>query len=148
MRVLETGEFIRVGSSKVQKTNVRVIAATNLDIPYAVKNGKFREDLYYRLNTIPISLPPLRERKEDIPLLFRKFAADFAEKYRMPAVKLTEDAIQLLQTYRWPGNIRQLKNVTEQISIIEQERLVSANTLQKYIPEHDPDAPNLNFQSR
>lgn len=143
LRVLETGEFIRVGSSKVQKTNVRVIAATNLDIPYAVKNGKFREDLYYRLNTIPISLPPLRERKEDIPLLFRKFAADFAEKYRMPAVKLTEDAIQLLQTYRWPGNIRQLKNVTEQISIIEQERLVSANTLQKYIPEHDPMLPTL-----
>ena len=143
LRVLETGEFIRVGSSKVQKTNVRVIAATNLDIPYAVKNGKFREDLYYRLNTIPISLPPLRERKEDIPLLFRKFAADFAEKYRMPAVKLTEDAIQLLQTYRWPGNIRQLKNVTEQISIIERERLVNANTLQKYIPEHDPMLPTL-----
>lgn len=143
LRVLETGEFIRVGSSKVQKTNVRVIAATNLDIPQAVKNGKFREDLYYRLNTIPITIPPLRERKEDIPLLFRKFAADFAEKYRMPAVRLTEDAVQLLQGYRWPGNIRQLKNVTEQISIIEQERLVSSNTLQKYIPQNDPMLPIL-----
>ena len=111
LRVLETGEFIRVGSSKVQKTNVRVIAATNLDIPQAVKNGKFREDLYYRLNTIPIYIPPLRERKEDIPLLFRKFAADFAEKYRMPAIRLTEEAIQLLEAYRWPGNIRQLKKI-------------------------------------
>lgn len=143
LRVLETGEFIRVGSSKVQKTNVRVIAATNLDIPRAVKNGKFREDLYYRLNTIPIAIPPLRERKEDIPLLFRKFAADFAEKYRMPAVRLTEDAVGLLQSFRWPGNVRQLKNVTEQISIIEQERSVDAITLKKYIPENDPMLPTL-----
>ncbi len=143
LRILETGEFIRVGSSKVQKTNVRVIAATNLDIPYAVKNGKFREDLYYRLNTIPITIPPLRKRKEDIPLLFRKFAADFAEKYRMPAVRLSEDAIQTLQTYRWPGNIRQLKNITEQISVIEQERLVNGTTLRKYIPENDPMLPIL-----
>lgn len=143
LRVLETGEFIRVGSSKVQKTNVRVIAATNLDIPQAVKNGKFREDLYYRLNTIPITIPPLRERKEDIPLLFRKFAADFAEKYRMPAIRLTEDAIQLLQSFRWPGNVRQLKNVTEQISVIEQERSVDAVTLRKYIPENDPMLPTL-----
>lgn len=143
LRVLETGEFIRVGSSKVQKTNVRVIAATNLDIPLAVRNGKFREDLYYRLNTIPITVPPLRERKEDIPLLFRKFAADFAEKYRMPAVRLTEDAIQLLKSFRWPGNIRQLKNITEQVSVIEQERSVNAVTLQKYIPENDPMLPTL-----
>lgn len=141
LRVLESGEFIRVGSSKVQKTNVRVIAATNLDIPKAVKNGKFREDLYYRLNTIPITIPPLRERKEDIPLLFRKFAADFAEKYRMPAIRLTEDAVQILREFRWPGNVRQLKNVTEQISIIERERSVDAITLRKYIPENDPMLP-------
>ena len=143
LRVLETGDFIRVGSSKVQKTNVRVIAATNLDIPQAVKNGKFREDLYYRLNAIPITIPPLRERKEDIPLLFRKFAADFAEKYRMPAVRLTEEAVKILQDFRWPGNIRQLKNVTEQISIIERERMVDETTLRKYIPEHDPMLPTL-----
>lgn len=143
LRVLESGEFIRVGSSKVQKTNVRVIAATNMDIPQAVKNGKFREDLYYRLNTIPITIPPLRERKEDIPLLFRKFAADFAEKYRMPPVRLTEDAVVILQQFRWPGNIRQLKNITEQISIIEQERSVNAETLHKYIPDNDPMLPTL-----
>lgn len=143
LRILESGEFIRVGSSKVQKTNVRVIAATNLDIPQAVKNGKFREDLYYRLNTIPIYIPPLRERKEDIPLLFRKFAADFAEKYRMPAVRLTEEAIQLLEAYRWPGNIRQLKNITEQISIIEQERIVDAPTLKKYLPVENTVLPVL-----
>lgn len=143
LRVLETREFIRVGSSKVQKTNVRVIAATNLDIPQAVKNGKFREDLYYRLNAIPISIPPLRERKEDIPLLFRKFAADFAEKYRMPAIRLTEEAVEILQSFRWPGNIRQLKNITEQISIIEQERIVDAATLSKYIPQNDPMLPTL-----
>lgn len=143
LRVLESGEFIRVGSSKVQKTNVRVIAATNLDIPQAVKNGKFREDLYYRLNTIPIYIPPLRERKEDIPLLFRKFASDFAEKYRMPAIRLSEEAVQLLENYRWPGNIRQLKNITEQISIIEQERTVDASTLKKYLPAEHPVLPVL-----
>lgn len=143
LRILETGEFIRVGSSKVQKTNVRVIAATNLDIPSAVKNGKFREDLYYRLNTIPVSIPPLRERREDIPLLFRKFASDFAEKYRMPAIRLTEDAVSLLETYRWPGNIRQLKNITEQISIIEQERTLDALTLKKYIPAENTVLPVL-----
>ena len=143
LRVLETGEFIRVGSSKVLKTNVRVIAATNVNIPAAIKNGKFREDLYYRLNTIPISIPPLRERKSDIPLLFRKFAADFAEKYRMPAIRLTEDAILLLEEYRWPGNIRQLKNITEQISIIEQERDVNAATLKKYLPEDKAVLPAL-----
>lgn len=143
LRVLETGEFIRVGSSKVQKTNVRVIAATNLNIPLAVKNGKFREDLYYRLNTIPIHIPPLRERKGDIALLFRKFAADFAEKYRMPAIRLNEDAIDILEKYRWPGNIRQLKNITEQISIIEQERQVSALTLERYIPAENSSLPML-----
>lgn len=143
LRVLETGEFIRVGSSKVQKTNVRVIAATNLDMMSAIKNGKFREDLYYRLNTIPITIPPLRERKEDIPLLFRKFAADFAEKYRMPAIRLTEDAVGVLESYRWPGNIRQLKNITEQISVIEQERQVDAATLKKYIPEEHTVLPAL-----
>jgi len=119
LRVLEAGEFIRVGSSKVQKTNVRVIAATNVDLPAAVKNGKFREDLYYRINTIPISIPALRDRKEDISLLFRKFAADFAEKYRMPPIRLTENAVQILENYRWPGNVRELKNITEQISILE-----------------------------
>ena len=143
LRVLETGEFIRVGSSKVQKTNVRVIAATNLDIPIAVKSGKFREDLYYRLNTIPIHVPPLRDRKNDIPLLFRKFAADFAEKYRMPAIRLTEDATRSLEEYRWPGNVRQLKNITEQISIIEQERIVDALTLQRYIPAEHSSLPAL-----
>lgn len=140
LRVLEAGEFIRVGSSKVQKTNVRIIAATNVDLPKAVKNGKFREDLFYRISTIPISIPPLRERKEDIPLLFRKFAADFAEKYRMPAIRLTEDAVQVLENYNWPGNIRQLKNITEQISILEQKRNVDALTIQEYLP-----APTVNL---
>lgn len=143
LRVLETGEFIRVGSSKVQKTDVRVIAATNIDIPHAVKNGKFREDLYYRLNTIPISVPPLRDRKEDLPLLFRKFASDFAEKYRMPPIRLTDDAVHILEEFRWPGNIRQLKNITEQISIIEQERLVDTLTLKEYIPNTDPALPMI-----
>lgn len=143
LRVLETGEFIRVGSSKVQKTNVRVIAATNVDLPIAVKNGKFREDLYYRINTIPIPIPPLRERKEDISLLFRKFAADFAEKYRMPPIRLTEDAVQVLETYRWPGNVRELKNITEQISILEQERSVDALTLKGYLPTLSTSLPAL-----
>ncbi len=135
LRVLETGEFMKVGSSKVQKTNVRVVAATNVNLPEAVKNGKFREDLYYRLNTVPITLKPLRERKEDIHLLFRKFALDFSEKYKMPAIKLTEDAVNLLINYRWPGNIRQLKNVTEQISIIEENRIVDSEILKKYLPD-------------
>lgn len=143
LRVLETGEFIRVGSSKVQKTDVRVIAATNVDIPQAVKNGKFREDLYYRLNTIPISVPPLRERKEDISLLFRKFASDFAEKYRMPPIRLVDNALHILEEFRWPGNIRQLKNITEQISIIEQERLVDASILKEYIPSVDTTLPMI-----
>ena len=134
LRVLETGEFIKVGSSKVQKTNVRIVAATNVRLPEAVKKGKFREDLYYRLNTVPIDLPPLRERKEDIHLLFRKFASDFAGKYRMPSVQLTPDAVELLVNYRWPGNIRQLKNVTEQISVIENNREINANILANYLP--------------
>ncbi|GAB4134499.1 MAG: sigma-54 dependent transcriptional regulator [Bacteroidia bacterium] len=136
LRVLETGEFIRVGSSKVQKTNVRVVAATNVNIPEAIGRGKFREDLYYRLNTVPIVLPPLRERRQDIHLLFRKFAADFAAKYRMPLIKLLPDAEHLLTNYYWHGNIRQLKNVTEQLSIIEKAREIDAETLQKYLPDH------------
>ncbi len=135
LRVLESGEFIRVGSSKVQKTNVRVVAATNVNVPLAIQEGKFREDLYYRLNTVPIQIPPLRERTEDILLLFRKFATDFAEKYRMPAISLDEDARRVLINYKWPGNIRQLKNVTEQISIIEQSRLITADMLLKYLPD-------------
>lgn len=134
LRVLETGEFMKVGSSKTQKTNVRVIAATNVNLPHAIQNGKFREDLYYRLNTVPISIPPLRERKSDISLLFRKFAADFAEKYRMPTVTLTPEAKDMLESYRWPGNIRQLKNVTEQISVIEEERNIDVDKLRLYLP--------------
>lgn len=136
LRVLETGEFIKVGSSKVIKSDVRIIAATNIDIPTAVKNGKFREDLYYRLNTVPILIPPLRDRGNDILLLFRKFASDFAEKYRMPAITLSEDARQVMLKYEWPGNVRQLKNITEQLSIIEQDREVSSATLLRYLPEY------------
>ncbi|HPD94946.1 MAG TPA: sigma-54 dependent transcriptional regulator [Tenuifilaceae bacterium] len=144
LRVLETGEFIRVGSSKVHKTDVRVVAATNVNLPSAIQEGRFREDLYYRLNTVPITMPPLRERHEDIPLLFRKFAADFAEKYRMPAIVLNDDARKLLLTYHWPGNIRQLKNVTEQISIIEQSRVIGVETLSKYLPDYNvPKLPTL-----
>ncbi|MCS6979354.1 MAG: sigma-54 dependent transcriptional regulator [Flavobacteriales bacterium] len=135
LRILESGEFIRVGSSKVQKTDVRVVAATNVNMLAAIEKGKFREDLYYRLNTVPIRIPALRDRKEDIPLLFRKFAADFSENYRMPPIKLTEDAVEVLMNYRWPGNIRQLKNITEQISILEKNRLVSAETLRQYLPD-------------
>jgi transcriptional regulator with PAS, ATPase and Fis domain len=138
LRVLETGEYIRVGASKVKKTNVRIIAATNVDIPHAIKKGKFREDLYYRLNTVPVRIPSLRERKEDIHLLFRKFAADFSDKYKMPAVRLSEDAIDLLESYRWPGNIRQLKNITEQLSVIEQERYITSDVLIRYIPQDAP----------
>lgn len=137
LRVLETGEFIRVGSSKVHKTDVRVVAATNVDLPHAIQEGRFREDLYYRLNTVPIQIPPLRERPEDIALLFRKFASDFSEKYRMPPISLTDEARQLLLSYHWPGNVRQLKNVTEQISIIEQSRTINAETLQKYLPDYN-----------
>ena len=134
LRVLESGEFIRVGSSNVIKTNVRVIAATNVNITKAIEGGKFREDLYYRLNTVPIAILPLRERSDDINLLFRKFARDFAEKYRMPPVRLTPDSRSVLKNYRWPGNIRQLKNVTEQISIIEQEREITGEVLRHYLP--------------
>ncbi|MGM1429278.1 sigma-54 interaction domain-containing protein [Sphingobacterium lactis] len=134
LRVLESGEYIRVGSSKVQKTNVRVVAATNVDVFEAVKKGKFREDLYYRLNTVPLRIPPLRERKEDIVLLFRKFVVDFADKYRSPGIQLTEDAQEMLKNYSWPGNVRQLKNIAEQIAVLEKERLVNAQILSNYLP--------------
>ncbi|MCQ2082959.1 MAG: sigma-54 dependent transcriptional regulator [Bacteroidaceae bacterium] len=135
LRVLESGEFIRVGSSTVEKTNVRIVAATNVDLAQAIESHRFREDLFYRLSTIPIKVPPLRERGQDIPLLLRKFAADCAEKYRMPAIQLTDDARQMLMTYHWPGNIRQLKNVTEQISIMAQQRVITAEMLQFYLPD-------------
>jgi len=135
LRVLETGEFFKVGSSVAQKTNVRVVAATNVDIPRSIQSGRFREDLYYRLNTVPIFIPPLRDRSEDIYLLFRKFSNDFAEKYKMPPIKLDGLAQNALQSYSWPGNVRQLKNITEQISIIERNRDITDETLQKYLPE-------------
>ncbi len=138
LRVLETGEFMKVGSSKVLKTDVRIIAATNENLDLAIKTGKFREDLFYRLSTVPITLPPLRERKEDIYLLFRKFASTFAEKYRMPTIRLTPNAIPVLENYSWPGNIRQLRNVTEQISVIEKERIITPEILRKYLPENQP----------
>jgi len=136
LRVLETGEFIKVGSSKPLKTNVRIVAATNVNIPEAINKGKFREDLYYRLNTVPIIIPSLRDRQDDIPLLFRKFAGDFAEKYRMPGVRLSDEARVMLMNYRWPGNIRQLRNITEQISIIEKEREIGVDVLRNYLPDH------------
>ena len=135
LRVLESGEFIKVGSSKVQKTDVRIVAATNVNLTEAISEGRFREDLYYRLNTVPIKIPPLRERADDITLLFRKFASDFAERYRMPAIQLTDDAKALLLSYPWPGNVRQLKNITEQISIIETNRDITADILRNYLPE-------------
>ncbi|ADV43546.1 sigma-54-dependent Fis family transcriptional regulator [Bacteroides helcogenes] len=135
LRVLESGEFIKVGSSKVEKTDVRIVAATNVNLTQAIADGRFREDLYYRLNTVPIQIPPLRERGEDVVLLFRKFASDFAEKYRMPAIQLTEDAKQILLSYSWPGNVRQLKNITEQISIIETNREINSTILKGYLPE-------------
>lgn len=135
LRVLESGEFFKVGSSKSQKTDVRVVAATNVDVQNAIDNGKFRQDLFYRLNSVPIAVPALRERKDDIILLFRKFASDFAEKYRMPSLELDEDSRQLMMNYRWLGNIRQLKNLTEQISIIERNRTISGETLKKYLPD-------------
>ena len=137
LRVLETGEFLKVGSSKVLKTNVRIVAATNVDMHNAIRGGKFREDLYYRLNTVPIQIPALRERPEDVVLLFRKFASDFAEKYRMPAIVLNDAARRMLAEYRWPGNIRQLKNITEQISIIETMREIDEATLRLYLPKVD-----------
>jgi DNA-binding NtrC family response regulator len=136
LRVLQTGEFIRVGSSKTQKTNVRVVAATNIDPRKAVSEGRFREDLFYRLNTVPIHVPPLRQRREDIHLLFRKFAADIAQQYRMPAVSLDEKARDVLERYPWPGNVRQLKNVAEQVSALEQGREVTPEVLQKYLPDY------------
>lgn len=136
LRVLESGEFMRVGSSKVQKTDVRVVAATNVDMADAIEKNKFREDLYYRLNTVPIRIPALRDRKDDIHLLFRKFTADFAQKYRIPPIKLTDNAVLMLENYRWPGNIRQLKNTAEQISILEKERVIDGETLFKYLPDY------------
>lgn len=139
LRVLESGEFIRVGSSKTQKTNVRIVAATNINMVEAIHSNRFREDLYYRLNTVPISVPPLRDRPDDILRLFRKFASDFAEKYRMPSVQLSDEAKMLLISYKWPGNIRQLKNIAEQISIIEQQREISDATLKNYLPENQID---------
>jgi transcriptional regulator with PAS, ATPase and Fis domain len=143
LRVLENGEFIKVGSSKVQKTNVRVVAASNVDLQSAVVDGKFREDLYYRLSTVPISVPPLRNRSEDMLLLFRKFASDFSEKYRVKPIQLTENAQTVLLKYRFPGNIRQLKNLVEQMSVLEMERTITADTLRKYLPDDYRNVPIL-----
>lgn len=143
LRVLETGEFIRVGSSKSIKTNVRVVAATNENMQRAISSGKFREDLFYRLSTVPISLPALRNRKEDVHLLFRKFASDFSDKYRMPAIKLNDDAVDLLNNYSWPGNIRQLKNLVEQISVIETSREIDAVLFKRYLPDEKSNTPAL-----
>jgi DNA-binding NtrC family response regulator len=139
--VLESGEYLRVGSSKVQKTDVRVIAATNVNVFDAVQNGKFREDLYYRLNTVPLKIPALRERKEDIHLIFRKFIADFTNKYRSPSVQLDADAQQMLINYSWPGNVRQLKNVAEQIAVLEKDRNLTVQSLQQYIPQEHGNLP-------
>lgn len=141
LRVLENGEFIKVGSSKVQKTNVRIVAATNVNMFEAIKKGKFREDLYYRLSTVEIHLPPLRARKDDIHLLFRKFASDFAMKYKMPSIRLNEEATDMLQKYRWSGNIRQLRNVAEQISVLEEKRTITADTLRQYLPHNTGNLP-------
>jgi transcriptional regulator with PAS, ATPase and Fis domain len=141
LRVLENGEFLKVGSSQVQKTDVRIVAATNVNMFEAIKKEKFREDLYYRLSTVEINIPPLRERQEDIHLLFRKFASDFGQKYKMPTIRLEENAINLLLKYRWPGNIRQLRNIAEQISVLEEKRVVTANTLNGYLP--NSNATNL-----
>jgi transcriptional regulator with PAS, ATPase and Fis domain len=143
LRVLENGEFIKVGSSKGQKTNVRIVAATNLNMMEAIQKGKFREDLYYRLSTVDIHLPPLRERKDDIHLIFRKFASDFAQKYNMPTIRLEPDAIPMLLNYPWRGNIRQLRNITEQISVIEQNRSITTETLKSYLPDHKGNLPAL-----
>lgn len=143
LRVLENGEFIKVGSSKVQKTDVRIVAATNVKMFEAVEKGKFREDLYYRLSTVEINLPPLRERGEDIHLLFRKFSSDFAHKYKMPPIKLTDEAAQYLVHYRWSGNIRQLRNIAEQISVIETNREINLKTIQGYLPDRNAQLPSL-----
>lgn len=147
LRVLETGEFIKVGSSKVLKTNIRLVAATNLQISQAIKEGKFREDLFYRLNTVPIKIIPLRERKDDIHLLFRKFASDFADRYKMPPLRLEDDAIDILKNYYWPGNIRQLKNVTEQISIIEQDRKFTGEKIKTYLTDSKDDVLPVLYKS-
>lgn len=141
LRVLETGEFMKVGSSKAQKTDVRIVAATNIKILDAIQKGEFREDLYYRLSTVEIHLPPLRDRTEDIHLLFRKFASDFAVKYKMPTIKIDDDAIPVLLNYPWNGNIRQLKNITEQLSVIEQNRNISKEVLQRYLPAQPANLP-------
>ena len=143
LRVLENGEFLKVGSSQVQKTNVRIVAATNVNLFDAIEKGKFREDLYYRLSTVDIPLPPLRDRKDDIHLLFRKFASDFAHKYKMPPVKLSDEAIQFLQKYRWSGNIRQLRNFAEQLSVLETNRDISLATLQSYLPIEGNNLPSV-----
>ena len=143
LRVLENGEFIKVGSSKVQKTNVRIVAATNLIMMEAIQKGKFREDLYYRLSTVEIHLPPLRDRDEDIHLLFRKFASDFAQKYNMPTIRLEPGALNVLMNYAWKGNIRQLRNITEQLSVIEQDRNITADTLKRYLPDYSVGFPAL-----
>ncbi len=143
LRILENGEFLKVGSSQVQKTDVRIVAATNVNLFDAIEKGKFREDLYYRLSTVDITLPPLRDRKDDIHLLFRKFAADFAHKYKMPPIKLDENAVQLLQKFRWSGNIRQLRNVAEQISVLETNRDITASTLQSYLPSEASNLPSV-----
>ena len=143
LRVLENGEFIKVGSSQVQKTNVRIVAATNLKMHEAIGKGKFREDLYYRLSTIEINLPPLRDRMGDIHLLFRKFASDFAQKYKMPTVRLTDEAVKLLNNYGFPGNIRQLKNIAEQISVVEENRLITAHKILEYLPNKGTNLPSV-----
>lgn len=141
LRVLENGEFMKVGSSKIQKTDVRIVAATNVKMAEAINKGRFREDLYYRLSTVEIHLPPLRERAEDIHLLFRKFASDFAQKYKMPTIRLSDEAVNLMLQYRWGGNIRQLRNIAEQISVLEQERTISQNTLRHYLPDVGSNLP-------
>src|SRR5690606_14749975 len=149
LRVLENGEFLKVGSSQVQKTNVRIVAATNINMLEGIKRGKFREDLYYRLSTVEIHIPPLRERKEDIHLLFRKFASDFGQKYKMPTIRLEDDAIHLLIKYRWPGNIRQLRNIAEQVSVLEEERNISGFTLNSYLPNaSDSNLPAIVEQKK
>jgi transcriptional regulator with PAS, ATPase and Fis domain len=143
LRVLETGEFIKVGSSVVQKTNARIVAATNLNMNEAIQKDKFREDLFYRLSTVEINIPPLRDRKQDIPLLFRKFASDFAEKYRMPALKLSDDAVKILTEYHWQGNIRQLRNIAEQMSVLEKDRILSLEKLRNYLPDTGSQLPAI-----
>ena len=143
LRVLENGEFIKVGSSEIQKTNIRIVAATNLNMQQAINKGKFREDLYYRLSTIEIHLPPLRERLSDIHLLFRKFASDFAQKYNMPGVRLTDEAVKILENYGFPGNIRQLKNIAEQISVVEENRIITPSSIQQYLPSKGTNLPSV-----